>query len=141
MKTAQLKNWYETLSPATLTELSQLYHEEAEFIDPFNTVKGHDEITAVFQHMFETTVNPKFQVLDVMTNENTACFYWDFQCVINHKPTCVLGMSRLTFADDGRVKSHHDYWDSAELLAPQPVIGTILRVIKNKLQARQHNRP
>ena len=46
------------------------------------------------------------------------------------------GATQLTFAPDGRVNLHRDYWDTAEeLYAKLPLIGTLVRWLTRKLSA------
>jgi len=45
----------------------------------------------------------------------------------------LVGLSRVVFNDRGLVSEHVDYWDASEQFYMKlPVIGSILRFIRNK---------
>ena len=60
----RLARFYETLTPAALDGLGQLYAPDARFKDPFNEVVGIAAIRRIFAHMFATTEAPRFEVTD-----------------------------------------------------------------------------
>ena len=60
----RLARFYETLTPAALPGLDQLYAPDARFRDPFNEVAGTAAIRRIFEHMFATTEAPRFEVTD-----------------------------------------------------------------------------
>ena len=60
----RLARFYETLTPAALPGLDQLYAPDARFKDPFNEVAGTAAIGRIFAHMFATTEAPRFEVTD-----------------------------------------------------------------------------
>ncbi|BBI47777.1 hypothetical protein HORIV_01980 [Vreelandella olivaria] len=50
------------------------------------------------------------------------------------KPVEVEGCSALTFADDGRVQRHRDYFDAGAMLYEQlPLMGSAIRWLKKRL--------
>lgn len=55
-----LLDWYTSLTPDTVQRAGEHYAADAHFRDPFNDVRGIAAIEAVFDHMFETTGNPRF---------------------------------------------------------------------------------
>ena len=46
--------YMETLTPASLADLSTYVTEDVRFKDPFNDVQGIENMRAIFAHMFET---------------------------------------------------------------------------------------
>ena len=135
MRLQRLIDWYQGLSPASLAELPELYHEQARFRDPFNDVTGQDAIAAIFSHMFENTAQPAFRVTDSQQRDDTAWVSWVFSGRLRGRAFAVEGVTRLEFAGDGRVIEHRDYWDSAELYVQLPMLGTIVRFIRNRMSA------
>ena len=133
MKLNELIAWYTTLKPDTVERVGEFYREDARFRDPFNDVTGQAAIAAIFHHMFNTTDRPRFHVTDYQCEGKTAWISWDFRCGLQGRSITIEGSSRLDFTDDGRVSSHRDYWDATDLFAQLPLIGTMMKVIKNRM--------
>ncbi len=135
-RTARVAAFFESISPASLGTLSSIYSEHARFKDPFNDVSGLPGIQRVFAHMFETVQNPRFVVHHTMTQGEHAWLTWDFLIDRPEGTLTVHGATQLTFAPDGRVSVHRDYWDTAEeLYAKLPVLGALVRWLTRKLSA------
>ena len=135
-RTARVAAFFETLSPASLVTLSTVYAEQARFKDPFNDVTGLNGIHRVFAHMLDTVKNPRFVVHHTMTEGEHAWLTWDFLIDRPEGALTVHGATQLTFAPDGRVSLHRDYWDTAEeLYAKLPIIGALVRWLTRKLSA------
>lgn len=133
MKLDALIHWYKTLTPETLSAIREIYHEDAHFRDPFNDVHGQQAITAVFRHMFETTDNPVFHITATQRDDPVAWVSWTFSFRLRGKSLLVDGVTRLDFGDDGRVKVHRDYWDATDLFIQLPLLGSLMRYLRNKL--------
>ena len=133
MKLDALCDWYANLSPQSLENVRELYHEHARFRDPFNDVQGHEAILRVFRHMFENTDDPKFSILETQSNEPVAWVAWTFSVGVFGKVVDIDGMTRLEFADDGRVLHHRDYWDASELYEQIPLAGRIFGFLRKKM--------
>lgn len=136
MELPRLIDWYECLSPASLDELPGIYHEQARFRDPFNDVRGHAAIAAVFRHMFENTERPAFRTTDSQRMGGTAWVSWVFSGRLRGKAFSIEGVTRLDFADDGRVIEHRDYWDASELFGELPLVGRIVRFVRGRMSAK-----
>ena len=135
----QLVHLYETLAPQDLLpqgRLAQIYRADARFKDPFNQVQGLPAITAIFEHMFRTLDNPRFQVLQVVAEGDDAFLTWDFSFGRPAQPGGRLrihGASHVKFAADGQIHTHRDYWDAAEELYEKlPWIGALMRWLKRR---------
>jgi len=134
--TERICRFYETLTPQSLSQIADLYTDDARFKDPFNEVTGLPGIKRVFAHMFETVQNPRFVVRHTMTQGEQAWLTWDFLIDRPDGTLTVHGATQLTFAPDGRVSVHRDYWDTAEeLYAKLPVIGVLVRWLTRKLSS------
>lgn len=135
-RTARVAAFFESISPASLGTLNSVYGEHARFKDPFNDVTGLPGIQRVFTHMFDTLTNPRFVVHHTMTQGEHAWLTWDFLIDRPDGTLTVHGATQLTFAPDGRVSVHRDYWDTAEeLYAKLPVIGALVRWLTRKLSS------
>ncbi|MET0066455.1 MAG: nuclear transport factor 2 family protein [Candidatus Thiodiazotropha sp.] len=135
MNVEALIEWYQGLTPARLNEITHLYSEQAEFIDPFNRVNGTAAIRAIFQHMFDTTEAPGFKVLERHIDGSTAWLSWRFSCLIKGRQIRFEGSSRLRFGADGRVDSHRDYWDGLDIFQQLPLLSTIVTHMRRRLAA------
>ena len=128
------REFWETLQPASLDRLGEVYAPDVTFRDPFNDVRGIAALRAVLADMFERVEAPRFVIRETVAQGSAAFMTWDFiagRYVIH-------GGSHLRFGPDGRVTDHRDYWDAAnELYAHLPVIGPVMRFLKSRLAARQ----
>lgn len=133
----RLVNYFQSLSPATVTDMSHVYTEDAYFRDPFNEVTGIEPIKHIFGEMFVRLHGPRFVITEKIVQENSAILIWDFDFRIKSlKPNIarrIHGLSHVRFAADGRVNYHRDYWDAAgELYEQFPVIGSVMRWLKKR---------
>ena len=135
MKLDALVDWYSTLTPETIPGIGDIYHEDAHFRDPFNDVCGHRAIAAIFEHMFKVTEEPVFRITGTQKAASTAWVTWTFDFRLRGKPISIDGMTYLSFAADGRVLVHRDYWDALDLLVELPLLGSILRLVRGRLSA------
>lgn len=131
----RLVRFYETIDAATLHgELAHVYAPEAQFKDPFNEVRGHAAIAAIFAHMFEQVDDPGFLVLTAIQQGRDAFVTWEFRFRMkrfSRQVQCIRGASQIGFDGAGRVRVHRDYWDAAEELYEKiPLLGAFMRILK-----------
>jgi steroid Delta-isomerase len=134
---ARVVAFFETLTPADVRRLSDLYAADARFKDPFNQVQGLGAIEGVFDHMFRALDAPRFVVRDIVAEGDQAFLTWDFLFRFRHfardKEQVVRGASQLVFGADGRITLHRDYWDAAEELYEKlPAVGALMRWLKRR---------
>ena len=136
--TARVARFYETLTPDALAWLAQIYTEDARFVDPFNEVQGLSAIRTVFEHMYRTLEVPRFSVHEWAGDTQHAFLTWTFRFRFRGEAQerCIHGCTHLSFAPDGRVRLHRDYWDAAgELYAQLPLLGALMRWLRRRLRA------
>lgn len=134
-------HWYETLSPEKLSDIGCYYQSDAHFRDPFNNIRGRSAIHQVFLDMFDSLDNPRFVILETISDASQAFITWDFSFARHGRAFTIHGSSHFRFGEDGRIKSHRDYWDAAEELYEKiPVLGWILKTLKKKLQVTVYER-
>ena len=136
--TATVVAFFETLTPATLPAMAAVYSDDARFVDPFNDVTGQPAIRAVFDHMFATLDEPRFEVIEAMTSGDQCFLIWNFHFRRRGRSAVgsIHGATHLRFAADGRVSLHRDYWDAAQqVYEGVPLLGAILRWIRRRLRA------
>ena len=131
-----LVEWYQTLTPESVSRAGEFYAPDARFKDPFNDVRGLPAIERIFQHMFEQLTAPRFVVSDVCRGEASAMLCWEFSFMAGGVAYRLQGSSRLEFDPNGQVCSHVDYWDPAEALFMRvPVLGWVLKKLYARLAA------
>ena len=130
----QLIRFFEQIDPSNVSQLSQVYTQDAFFKDPFNEVSGIDAITHIFQHMFDQVDSPRFIVTNSVMQGEQAFLTWDFLFRMKRfsaQEHCIRGATHVRFAVDGRVNFHRDYWDAAEELYEKlPLLGSLMRALK-----------
>jgi hypothetical protein len=126
--------FFETLTPASSTQLAQIYSVDASFKDPFNAVQGVPAIERIFSHMFVQVEAPRFVITTQVLQEDQAFLTWDFLFRMkrfSRAEQCIHGATHLRFDVAGKVNLHRDYWDAAEELYEKlPVLGGLMRVLK-----------
>jgi steroid delta-isomerase len=91
----RLARFYETLTPAALPGLDQLYAPDARFKDPFNEVAGTAAIRRIFAHMFATTEAPRFEVTDCIEQGEQAMLGWAFHFALRGRHARRCAVSRI----------------------------------------------
>lgn len=133
----RMVRFFETLGPADVGRLGEIYSDQAAFKDPFNTVRGVAGIARIFAHMFEQVEAPRFVVRETVRQGDAALLIWDFQFRFRRPlppgPQTIHGCSHVRFGPDGRVVWHRDYWDAAEELYEKlPLIGALMRWMRRR---------
>jgi ketosteroid isomerase-like protein len=131
---ARLIAFFESIATDNVHQLAEVYASDVWFKDPFNEVRGIDEVMRIFVHMFTQVDGPRFVVTDSVLQGDQAFLTWNFLFRMkrfSRDEQCIRGASHVRFAPDGRVMFHRDYWDAAEELYEKlPVLGGLMRVLK-----------
>lgn len=139
-KAAAYAAYFERVSLDNLNELRDLCAPDVRFRDPFNDVRGHDQIVRVFAKMYEHVAEPTFEVIDNAVSGSNSYIRWVFRFKNkkNGAPFSIDGMTEVHFDDAGRVTAHLDHWDVASQLYERvPVLGTVLRAIRRRLALKE----
>lgn len=133
----RLVDFFEHLTPGTVSGLPQIYASEARFKDPFNDVTGLHEIQRIFNHMFVALHAPRFVVLERVLQGKQCFLTWEFRFRFKRFDTdteqVILGATHVVFNELGQVTLHRDYWDAAEELYEKlPLVGTLMRWLKQR---------
>lgn len=136
-KFTQIANYFETLTPASVGQIKDLYAPTARFKDPFNDVKGIADIERIFQHMYVALEQPRFVIVEEIVDGQQAFLTWEFRFKFKRFDTqteqVVLGTTHLVLDDQGQISLHRDYWDAAEELYEKlPVVGALMRWLKQR---------
>ena len=128
--TTSYADLFGALTPDKLDELGRMLSPDVVFTDPFNVIKGPGRFIAVFEHMFEVMLEPRFHIEDISASDRAGYIKWRMTGYLKKKPDFsidIVGMSEVTFADDGMLSCHIDHWDSAsQLLSRLPVAGWLI---------------
>jgi hypothetical protein len=131
----RLARYFETLTPQSVADLPRYYAGDAYFKDPFNEVRGIDQILPIFKRMYEQVVDPRFRVTQVVSEGSEAVLIWemDFRFRPGARLESIRGVSHVRLDASGRVNWHRDYWDTAEELYQKiPVLGTFFRWLRRR---------
>ena len=137
---------FTSLRPGNIDALLALVEIDVVFVDPFNNLRGKAAFGAVFEHMFETTIEPQFTVSDVVHSTqpdgDVAYLRWRMTARTRGWPSVPLeleGMSEVHITEPGRVSHHIAHWDSAsQLLQNLPIIGLFTRAIQRLFKLPNH---
>jgi steroid Delta-isomerase len=135
-----LVDFFESVSPETVSRIAGLYAADARFKDPFNDVQGVPAIEHIFRHMFTQVEAPRFVVSERIVQGDSAMLAWTFEFGVRVgktvRPQVVNGVTHFKFDAEGKVSLHRDYWDTGEeLYMKLPVLGWLLRALKRRLAA------
>jgi len=123
-----------TLTPQTLADLPKFVTDDVHFRDPFNDVRGADNMRRVFEHMFENLEDITFTIRHAADNADTRMIEWRFESRLRGRDWGFDGMSLLTFSADGRVNAHFDYWDAASAFYTRiPLLGCLLQLLRRRI--------
>lgn len=135
-----LVRYFETLTPQSVAELPRYYAVDCRFCDPFNDVRGLPALAAIFHHMFERLDAPRFIVRERVIDAPRVLLTWDFEFRFRGwRPQLtqrIHGSSLITFDAAGLAAVHRDYWDAAELYEKLPLVGGLMRLLKQQGRPR-----
>ncbi len=136
----ELVNFFETVSPETVSRIGGLYAIDARFKDPFNDVQGVPAIEHIFRHMFTQVEAPRFVVTERIVQYDSAMLAWRFEFGVRVgkrvHPQVVNGVTHFKFDGEGKVSLHRDYWDTGEeLYMKLPLLGWLVRALRRRLSA------
>ena len=122
------------LTPDTVNDLAFLLSADAEFSDPFNRVTGQRAFLDIFVDMYSRLDDVGFEVHQLAETGQGGFIYWTFtgQSRLTGKLS-VDGVSRIELDSEGRVCLHVDFWDASLLFQRLPILGRIIRRIRQKL--------
>ncbi len=133
----RIVNYFETLTPASVSAMGDYYEVDATFKDPFNEVRGLSAVQQIFSHMYVALHEPRFVVTGTVLQADQCFIVWDFKFRFKRFDTftqqTVRGCSHLHLSAQGKIASHRDYWDAAEELYEKlPVLGGLMRWLKKR---------
>ncbi|NDV12230.1 nuclear transport factor 2 family protein [Crenobacter caeni] len=125
--------WFSGLTLSTLARIETVYAANARFADPVHALTGRDAIQVLYARMFDTLETPRFTINRVIAEGDSAFVAWRFDYRYRGRAFGFDGASVLDMDDAGLIAHQQDYWDSADALAPLPLVGSLLRLIKRRM--------
>ena len=122
----------------SINEYKKVFDKNVRFKDPFQDIKGIDNLFKIFEDMYLKLDNPYFEVTEIVEQNNIAYLKWNFYFSFknNSKKEFFEGVSRVEFNKENKVISHIDYWDSSSNLYEKiPILSFFMRFIKNKINS------
>lgn len=130
--------YFENLTPDTLPEIARIATQDMRFRDPFNDVRGIDDVVRLLGTMYAHGT-PRFEILDRALGQSAGYILWRFTNDPGggRAPFVITGMSEIHFAPDGRISEHIDHWDSGgQFYERIPVLGWLIRLVRKRLELR-----
>lgn len=126
---------YASLNVSNVNELDKLYDANIQFIDPVHHINGLSDLKKYISHMYENISDYKLTVLDCVQGESTAYLTWSLRFChprLNAGNRIEFeGVSKLEFNE--KIYKHQDFYDLGAMLYEHiPVLGSLLKIIKNK---------
>ncbi len=118
--------------------VDDFYHEDIEFSDPVETIKGREGIKKYYGNMYKNVKEIKFDFSETITQGDTVVGVWVMtlktDALNGGEAFQVDGNSVIRFRD-GKVIYHRDYFDMGAFIYERiPVVGWMVRKMKSKLK-------
>lgn len=127
---------YQNLNSGNLNMLTQIYHQDVQFVDPLHQIHGLDDLTHYFEHMYENLISSEFALVNQIEQKQQAAIYWQMHLrhkKINSGNTITVEGHSLLRRQDNKVIYHRDYFDIGSMIYEHlPVLGGIIKLIKRK---------
>lgn len=131
---------YRTLDASNLEALQEVYRKDIHFVDPAHDIKGLDDLTKYFDHLYTAVDHVVFVFHPPLVVNNSASIRWEMRFshrrLAQGKVLTMDGMSYIEFDDAGKVYFHRDYFDLGAMLYEHiPLLGRLVLNIKKRLGA------
>ena len=114
---SRLKEALAALRPETIDALRPLYHENLEFRDPIQTLRGIEDFLAMNRRLFARFRELTFDVSTARGDDRDVFLVWTMRAVPKVGPRLAVDGVTHARAEGGRVTHQRDYWDLGELVA------------------------
>jgi hypothetical protein len=129
-------DFYRVFSPEVIRKgLRGLYADGAYFRDGFKEVVGTQAMEDYFLKSAEGIQTCTFDIQEMAVHQGNYYFRWVMHLTMKRSPDDpirTVGMSHVRYDAKGKVIFHQDYWDTGAVYEKIPVMGTVIRWIKNK---------
>ncbi len=103
---------YNTDGKPDWSHLFKYYHEEVEFYDSIQRIKGKDEFIALCNRLTNRCKQIKMDIESIFRKDNEIIFDWTMTMMFKKFPsTPIYGCTKLVLHEDGRIIRQRDYYD------------------------------
>jgi hypothetical protein len=133
---ARFVDFYRVFSSEVIRKgLRGLYADGAYFRDGFKEVVGIEAIEAYFLKSAEGIQTCTFDIQEMAVHQGNYYFRWVMHLKTKRSPDDpirTVGISHVRYDAKGKVNFMQDYWDTGVVYEKIPVMGAVIRWIKNK---------
>ncbi len=133
----RLKAFYRNMSPASLSQLPDIYHSQTVLIDPVGRHEGLSALTQYFEQLLAQTKYCRFGIQHTLTQNEESVLFW--QMIYAHprlkkgQELRLEGTSHLRFSES-RVIYQRDFYDMGAMLYEHiPLLGSAVKAVKSRL--------
>ncbi len=136
---ARFSRFFSVLTPESVRrDLRSVYAADVYFNDTLKEIEGVDRLEPYLIRTAEAVESCAVDILDMSSSRGDFYFRWamriQFKKFRKGEVQTSIGITHIRFNQEGKVIFHQDYWDAAaNLFEKIPVLGGIIRAIKNRL--------
>ena len=130
----KFKDYFTDMDLSNNTALDEIYSDNVVFIDPIHKIQGLENLVQYFEKLNSNLIAGSFFFTDESITDNKAYLSWEMNLKLKRPKKNIIasGISVLTI--DTKIIHHRDYFDAGELFYEHvPILGSIIRLLKNKL--------
>ncbi|CAM4028123.1 nuclear transport factor 2 family protein [Vibrio neonatus] len=128
---------YQKLTKETLSDLTQIYHQDVIFEDAVHKLNGWEALSLYFENLYQNVIDCRFEIESKHQTGEAGFIIWTMR--LRHpklkggSEVAVKGISHLQFSD-GKIIHHRDYFDMGEMLYENlPILGSVVKAIKKRM--------
>ncbi len=132
----RVREAYQSLAGAKITDVESLYTDDVYFEDPSHAIQGKTALIHYFGKMFKKLDRCSFKFHSTIADGSNVCLTWTM--FLNHPKLSggdtirVEGASYLK-TRNGKIYYHRDYFDMGAMLYEHlPVVGKIIQKSKQR---------
>ncbi len=134
----EFTRFYESLGAETPVDLTPVYAENIEFIDPVHRMQGLPALDQYFNALMTNVASLEFRITETTVSDGQAFLQWIMSYqhpkLAAGRNIDVAGISHIRFEE--KIFYHRDYYDLGEMLYEHiPLYGWITRRLKARLAA------
>lgn len=135
---ARVMAFYADFSRESIHQIDEIYTQDVEFVDPVHRLTGSLALKTYMKNMAKNMLHYEMRYLETIATPDGAHLSWEMTVAHKRlnkaKPIVIRGMSLLKFTS--RVYYHEDSYDLGALVYEHvPLLGSVIRFLKNRLQA------
>ncbi|ATH07116.1 hypothetical protein BIY24_03930 [Halobacteriovorax marinus] len=136
----RIEKVFNELRADNLNILNNFYDDNVTFKDPLGTHEGLDSVKNYYKNLYKNVEEIRFDFSSGISQKNRHVVVWTMHlrapALNSGEEVIVHGNSVIEFGENNKVSYHRDYFDMGEFIYEDvPVLGTLIRYIKNKLRA------